>query len=649
MKHFLIAFLFLLNTCAPAYAQSAGRVISADAVDGIHAPANLIRNGNFTRNKDAWAGYSGSGAIPTTSSGGVAGSDPAISRVTDTAFNSSNTAGAIVKTAANKQGSGVYYGFVVPSKYQGRTVSISFDYRLASGTFVNGNPSDLTSAGDSSLTVWIKDASNSQITQPSNYRILNASTTSVGKFKATFQFSGVAYDMALLFHQARSETTAFDFRISNVVISEEIAPTGAVITDWVSYTPAYSASMGTVTNNFLRYRRVGDSLEVQGNFTTGTITAATATISLPSGLSIDTSKMSTTQNQIVGYGDVNNATGGASKNFVLLYNQGVSTTNIYFSQDLPSPAVSPLVAQNATQMLYNTTITSLWFKVPIQGWSSNVQLSSDAGNSNIVFSGSKSATQAITAAVTDITFTTVKDSSGAWSGSTYTVPSPGDYSVSGSLTDNGTTAQIIYVYLNGAISRTLGFMSAGNAMCGNAILPNLKAGDVISLRSSATTTISANAGQNLSIFKISNPQTIAANDLVAASYKSTAGGSIGTSYTLQSFATKLQDTTGSWNGNTFTAPIQGLFRITSNVRTPNLTLGATQSFDVAVYKNGSIYILLNSVLGNGGTNNWYMSGGSIEVPLLAGETLQIYAKASVATTQNTDANSNFVSIVKVGN
>ena len=287
MKHFLIVFLFLLNTCSPAYAQSAGRVISADAVDGIHAPANLIRNGNFTRNKDAWAGYSGSGAVPTTSSGGVAGSDPAISRVTDTAFNSSNTAGAIVKTAANKQGSGVYYGFVVPSKYQGRTVSISFDYRLASGTFVNGNPSDLTSAGDSSLTVWIKDASNSQITQPSNYRILNASTTSVGKFKATFQFSGVAYDMSLLFHQARSETTAFDFRISNVVISEEIAPTGAVMTDPVQYTPTFGAGYGVVTNQKIYWTQSGKFMRVFGTATLGAAGVGTGEISLPSGRSVD--------------------------------------------------------------------------------------------------------------------------------------------------------------------------------------------------------------------------------------------------------------------------------------------------------------------------------------------------------------------------
>lgn len=48
---------------------------------------------------------------------------------------------------------------------------------------------------------------------------------------------------------------------------------------WVSYTPTYT-NLGTVTNIQARSRRVGDSLQIMGSFTTGTPAGATCSISL---------------------------------------------------------------------------------------------------------------------------------------------------------------------------------------------------------------------------------------------------------------------------------------------------------------------------------------------------------------------------------
>jgi hypothetical protein len=59
---------------------------------------------------------------------------------------------------------------------------------------------------------------------------------------------------------------------------------------WVSYAASFSAGMGTVTPSHSFWKRVGDSILVRGRATSGTPTAAIATISLPGTLTIDSTK-----------------------------------------------------------------------------------------------------------------------------------------------------------------------------------------------------------------------------------------------------------------------------------------------------------------------------------------------------------------------
>jgi hypothetical protein len=62
-----------------------------------------------------------------------------------------------------------------------------------------------------------------------------------------------------------------------------------VFSEWTTYTPAF-ANFGTPTNVSFLWRRVGDEMEIKGFFTSGTSTAGEASITLPSGYSIDTNK-----------------------------------------------------------------------------------------------------------------------------------------------------------------------------------------------------------------------------------------------------------------------------------------------------------------------------------------------------------------------
>jgi len=65
---------------------------------------------------------------------------------------------------------------------------------------------------------------------------------------------------------------------------------GVTVTDWISYTPTFTG-FGTVTNAGFFYKRIGDSIQIRGKFTAGTTTATEARISLPSGLTSDSTKL----------------------------------------------------------------------------------------------------------------------------------------------------------------------------------------------------------------------------------------------------------------------------------------------------------------------------------------------------------------------
>lgn len=132
---------------------------------------------------------------------------------------------------------------------------------------------------------------------------------------------------------------------------------------------------------------------------------------------------------------------------------------------------------------------------------------------------------------------------------------------------------------------------------------------------------------------------------IAARYVSSAGGSIGTSLTLQTLATKDYDTNGAFNGTTFTCPETGYYQINTALGTAGVLLSATQSFNLQLYVNG-VAKSSTTTRGNGSTSAFYCNLSDTYF-LKIGDTVQVYASADVATTQQTTAQSNFFSITKV--
>lgn len=137
------------------------------------------------------------------------------------------------------------------------------------------------------------------------------------------------------------------------------------LSEWQSYTPAglTGGEWGTSTNINLQYRRVGDSIQIRGEFTSGTCTANEGQIDLPPGLTIGGTNAGTT---LAGSFATAATYSSASVIFYLLATPG--DTYLNFSRMLSTTNTSTLdaiTADNANSI--RISIDS--GLIPIQEWS----------------------------------------------------------------------------------------------------------------------------------------------------------------------------------------------------------------------------------------------------------------------------------------
>lgn len=115
-----------------------------------------------------------------------------------------------------------------------------------------------------------------------------------------------------------------------------------------------------------------------------------------------------------------------------------------------------------------------------------------AASEQILFVGFKSANESVTGQVTNIAYSTVKDTHGVWSGTVFTAPSSGDYRIS---IAGGTTATTtnMEVWVSGLRRRTLGSFESGVTRTHYSVLQNIAAGETISVRATVSVTLFGNA------------------------------------------------------------------------------------------------------------------------------------------------------------
>jgi len=231
-------------------------------------------------------------------------------------------------------------------------------------------------------------------------------------------------------------------------------------TEWTSYTPTFSAGFGTVSNAAGKWKRSGSDLEVFVSCTTGNVATSLATVSLPSGLSIDSSKLTinnTTSNAGTLIGTYNSSGAVTSLIGNIIAAPSTSTTLLYLGA-AGSISSSHLTPSTGNQALVNSTVFSFYAKVPIQGWSSAPTLLAlpngvetdyyleAAGNGGQILSSSDA-----------IPFIATVQNNLNWNGTSFTAPTSGNYKIEGSINFNSiNTGASIVAYVNNVETRRLG-------------------------------------------------------------------------------------------------------------------------------------------------------------------------------------------------
>ena len=522
--------------------------------------------------------------------------------------------------ASDEQYQGFSYDFTIDAADKYAVLQCSVDYIVSSGTYA-----------DDDLQFWIYDVTNATLIQPAPYTLKNASIAQ--KFAFEFQAtSSTSY--RLIGHVATSTATAYTIRFDNWNLGPQAKLYGSPITDGTAYTPTFTG-LGTVSAVAAFYAKEGDAVRVWGQVTAGTTAASLFTITLPSGLSANSSKVTA--------GDrIGDLAATATPYDGGIFASTSSPTSVYITS-----GSAAWDAGSNGNVWASSTKFSFNFKVPIVGWSSSVIMSSDAAT-NVVAASATGDPASASSGNPIIVPTVSYDTTGSYNNSTgrYTCPVPGIYKIYGALS-SASSATTLTIYKNAGAGPLAGSLdSNGEATFSGSV--SCVAGDVIDLRPGGTVDATSMA---ITFERISGPAQIAASETVAAVYQisaSTGNGSVADNATeIIDYDTRVLDTHGavttgaSWK---FTAPISGLYTVSANLswaNTTNLVNGI-----LAVYKSAAQYSWLQQNLQLG-------LSGSVPVRLLAGEYVDIRAfqddSASASRSLETTASRHTVSITRVGN
>ena len=561
------------------------------------------------------------------------------------------------KGAANYMGQGVYADLDIDISDAGAVLNAMMSYAIASGTYTDGD-----------LEAWIVDTTNGTRIQLAPYKILNHALNG-DWFKGEFQTvsSSVAYRLCI--HVAKPSTSAYTLKFDQITSGPQAQGKvyGSPITDWVSYTPTGSWVSNTTYTGY--WRRIGDSLEAQVKVaTSGAPTSATLTVNLPSGLTIDTAKLTNSATLLNTLGQGAASDSGSTYILSTSYNSTTSVVAVYQNSTGGSETV---VTQAAPFTFGASDYVVLSFKVPILGWSSSVVMSNDADTRVVAaYKHTDTPTGTLANSYNVVKFTAMtQDTHAMYSASTglWTIGVSGYYEIYSELELARTNfaagdPHLCAVYVNGVAVAYGSVMSQGTVTRAfpkvNAII-KVNAGDTVGIYSytNATgVTFSPSYGaSSVSLRKISGPAQIAASESISARYTSTAANNLVTD-TIVDFATKDWDshgavTTGaSWK---FTAPISGEYQINVNYFLSAATAAAIGNF-VGMYTSKNAGAGLNFLAGDYVRTTSSVTKtfrGSVKIKLLASETISLLGYNDTGQTHaaQTTAGMNYIEINRVGN
>lgn len=549
-------------------------------------------------NSDAEAGTTGfatykdaAAALPVDGTGG----SPTFT-ITRTTSSPLRATGSFLLThaASNQQGEGASYDITIDRADRGQQLAISFDYEIASGTYATGD-----------LGIYIYDVTNAVVIQPSGFQVVNVGINA-RHAGCVFQAASNSTSYRVCWHVATTTATAYTMKIDNVVVGPQFVPAGFAGSDPVSYTPVL-AGFGTASGIDVASSRDGSMLKVQGLFTAGTTTAATAQIGLGYNGAASNVADASTAAKIVGFWSSSSS------------NQGgpiISVPGATYVQLGLLTSSTPGYTYALGNVITSAAQVSFFFEVPIVGWASNVICSDSAATRAVVFNGTNSAgTSIANTGETIVPFVATRDSLGCWNGTdTYTVKVPGDYRFSATLyfqpaTYAALTAIYAAMYRNG-VSVSYGKIEITQIATGQwgcsivCLAQNCVAGDTLQLyvannRSAGSTSlVTVDVVNHLEIEMIQGPSQIQAATTVALKVGKTSGShtSTGNLQDITSWDTPARDSVGAFNSTTgeYTIQAPGDYWATLKVAFASNATGARQCL---ILRNGSTAAISPDVTG----------------------------------------------------
>ena len=544
----------------------------------------------------------------------------------------------LVKDAANRQGNGISIPFTIDLADKAQILTISFDYDASHVGYA-----------DDDVRVSVYDVTNSQLIRISGEDLKGGKNTHY----ARFQTASDSVSYRLILHISSTSAAAYDLLFDEFKVGPQIIQRGAIVGDWETYTPViYEGNIDRTSEfqvNTARYRRVGDSVEISWS----------------------------------GQRNTSASVGGGSSFFVALP-EGISGNpiaprdgeGVYFSSDnalfqgvaqlgsnSPRPDAVMWVIERfaAFPRVYNNTNFAPsthhkihGFTIPIQGWNSQAEMSSDFGGRDVVVRGAGNSGAAITANTEAIDFTVIEDSTASWSQvgahgkDTFTAPETGIYAISGGVAFTASSSLDIEVYLDNTRVKRIGkLVSASDGIISTTL--KIEKGQLLTIRTTSLKTLDNDIFKHhISIVKLATPQTQLQSETVAARYTSNRGHTF-SSVTALNYENKDYDTHNAYNSSTgvYTVPagMGGKYRIKAIYRTQASTWSVGNIVSIRIVTAGDNPRVITPVVST--TSIAYMVSIDETLSLDGGDTFSVSGFNSQDVSMNTSTAYNSISIERV--
>jgi hypothetical protein len=529
--------------------------------------------------------------------------------------------------------------YTINNEDQAKVLQIKFTYEVFSGVSNAATNFNLSGTSSNSFGVAIYDVTNSAWIIPAGvWNVVQG--TGAGTYLGTFQTPISMTQFRLVFFNANATTgTGSTVWLDSFFTGPQITTMGPAVSDWTSYTPTFTG-FGTVSGTAVQYRRVGDTLEVKGSVTTGTVTGTQAQMTLPSGLSTDTTKIGT------GFliGKAAQATSSAT-----LFSFGVlSSASTYITWGQQGSTSSELTAGNGNAVFASATNLSFFFSLPVSGWSSNTVMSNDT-DTRIVTAQVSLASNVAPGTNAILKFDTVtNDTHAAYSTSTgfYTVPVPGYYQVQ-FTTRLTSSAMTPYLAKNGTAFQSM--LAATTNTASSTTTVKCNAGDTLGIYANSTPTFEGGASPPTtfaSFTRVSGPAVVAAAESVNFRYYASSTSLSGSLATIN-WTTKDYDSHNGMSSGTYTVPTPGKYHCNSQIK-PAATFALNNTVIIELQKNGTV-VTRNTVYAAAAVTDLNASI-SDDVSAVTGDTLRIQVSTSGTSPSVSASNfENYFSCARVGN